>query len=350
MPHSHGTVSEAERTKAINALERAHQASRRQLAPANTLVADRPYALIDRPMLVAFTGDEGSGKSLSMAAWLGEAYAEGHRVLTNSAVFFGEELDFDTWMAGRYYNCIIGLDELYELFARARSQSTIQVESVGSLITLRHQRVQLYVSAQNLDEINRAVGSRVAIEVRCYNYDGGYSIYQVRRFEPRRGWHGYQDRSKRRQGRFAGRDERLVVEGMRRWWPLYDHERRVPIGTLRQAPEDLRARRESGLAKLVLGQAVAFIEDGAEAVSTVKIQLALREHEDVDVTTHRVGRILGALDFEPRQVRRGSSKVRLWVPPQRFLDEYHPHGAVAQAGAAIGPGPESADGDEDTAG
>jgi len=312
-------VSLKERKAALANLEMLHRAARRENAGShNVVAADCPYSDIDTPGVVAFTGQEGSGKSLSMTAWLAQAFANGYRVVTNNAVIFGEPLDFDLWQRGGYFNCVIGIDELYELFARYRAQSSIQVEAVGSLITLRHQRIQLFVSAQDLNEINRSVITRIGLEIRCYKNDGGYEIPQKRTWQP---------------GQRFPKSRRVLAQQMRKYWPFYDHERRIEVGALRQSPSARKASAEIDTAQQVWRAAAGYVAAGDVTLSTVKIQLALKEHEGMTVSTAKVGAILAGLDFEPSR----SSKARVWTPPQSFLDQFHPSGAVAQAAELVEP-------------
>jgi len=250
--------------------------------------------------ITLYTGERGSGKTLSLVGHVSNAYANGVEVYHNGALLFGHELDLEVFLANTYTGVILAFDELEEYLNNLRMSSNLSVDFVGVLIQLRHQDCEIVATTQRPGEVNRRFRDRVDSHASCVSHNDGKTVLRYWRGRP---W-----------STAPGRRWRDTLLNAQRYHSLYNHKHYVSVGNVRVTARQLGALQEIRRDELIWGVLVDAVKKGYESVTGAEVQQALHAHENpVVVSKQQIGRSLR--DFRLTE-HRAHDGPREWIIPE----------------------------------
>ncbi|MCH7697591.1 MAG: ATP-binding protein [Chloroflexi bacterium] len=273
-----------------------------------------PVIPAENPPTTLYTGEKGSGKSISAVSHVAQVYAMGVPLFHNGAVNFGRELDMAVFRDNGYSNCVVLFDELEEYLNNLRTGATVQVDTIGVMIQMRHQGVEIVATTQFPNEINGRFLRRVDHQVLCQTTTAGKSVHHIRIGAP---WN--------RDSMIHQRSSRAVLKNAWRFMNLYDHKRYVAVGSARQTASELRAIAQLTQTKAIWGYVISCALTGTNAVRPGTVQYYLSSLEPaINVTTTKIGMALREFQLYgfALSVNSRHGQSREWLIPDGLADAY----------------------------
>lgn len=155
-------------------------------------------------MIVAFTGQMGSGKTLSLTRMVKEYSDKGMRILSNIKFSFPHEhlsLDILSDYANhseQFQDCVVVIDEAHVFLDSRRSISGRNVIISYFLTQTRKRNVKLFITTQHFGQVEKRLRQNVDVLIECTSFKTKEGLIIVR--------NKWVSHSKTKQEQFVGND------------------------------------------------------------------------------------------------------------------------------------------------